>query len=176
MRELLNRTKERLRVRRAENEASSSSVQSPKTLQSVDGIMSSTARLGTLAFAVWAAKTVGELWKASKQAIEDEQRAARNEEKARRDLAETQKRSDEKDTAAIRRDIRKDWVERERKNLPPAPKSIRGHWEGHVFIPNEQPGKAAPGTSGARPKSPTKTPPKAKTSPKTKTSPKAAGG
>ncbi|HNN96714.1 MAG TPA: hypothetical protein PKI03_30805 [Pseudomonadota bacterium] len=177
MRELLNRTKERLRARRAEKDSPpSSAAQNPNDLQSVDGIMNSAARLGTLAFAVWAAKTVGEIWNAGKKELEDERRAARNEEKARRDLAETQKRSDEKDTAAIRRDIRKDWVERERKNLPPAPKSIRGHWEGHVFIPNEQPGKAAPGTSGARPKSPTKTPPKAKTSPKTKTSPKAAGG
>ncbi len=170
MRELLNRTKERLRSRRAEKESPPNAAEhNPKTLQSVDGIMNSAARLGTFAFAFWAAKTVGQLWNASKQAIEDERRAERNEEKARRDLAETQKRSDEKDTESIRRDIRKDWVERERKNLPPAPKSIRGHWEGHVFIPNEQPDKAAQDTGRARPRA-------AKAGNKAKATPKATGG
>ena len=170
MRELLNRTKERLRPRRAENESPPKSAeQNPKTLQSVDGIMNSAARLGTFAFAFWAAKTVSQLWNASKQAIEDERRAERNEEKARRDFAETQKRSDEKDTESIRRDIRKDWVDRERKNLPPAPKSIRGHWEGHVFIPNEQPDKAAQVGGRAKARA-------AKPSNKAKGTPKATGG
>jgi len=170
MRELLNRTKERLRQRRTDKATPpSSAAQDSKTLQSVDGIMNSAARLGTLAFALWAARTVGELWNASKQALEDERRAERNEEKARRDLAETQKRSDEKDTESIRRDIRKDWVDRERKNLPPAPKSIRGHWEGHVFIPNEQPDKAAQVGGRAKARA-------AKPSNKAKGTPKATGG
>ena len=170
MRELLNRTKEKLRQRRTEKEPPpSSAAQNPKTLQSVDGIMNSAARLGTLAFAIWAAKTVGELWNASKQALEDERRAERNKEKARRDLAETQKRSDEKDTESIRREISKDWVDRERKNLPPAPKSIRGHWEGHVFIPNEQPDKADREAGHAKGKA-------AKPSNKAKGTPKATGG
>lgn len=164
MRELLNRTKEKLRSRRAEKDSPPNAAeQNPKTLQSVDGIMNSAARLGTFAFAFWAAKTVGQLWNASKQAIEDERRAERNEEKARRDLAETKQRSDEKDTKAIRRQISEDWVNRERKNLPPAPKSIRGHWEGHVFIPNEQPGKQAKGAgkSQSKPASKPKTSAKA---------------
>ena len=170
MRELLNRTKERLSQRRAEKESPPKSAeQDPKTLQSVDGIMSSAARLGTIAFAIWAAKTVGTLWNASKQAIEDQRRAERNEEKARRDFVETQKRSDEKDTESIRQDIRKDWVDRERKNLPPAPKSIRGHWEGHVFIPNEQPGKAGQEVSRAKARP-------AKAGNKVKATPKATGG
>ena len=170
MQELLNRTKEKLRQRRTEKESPpSSAAQNPKTLQSVDGIMNSAARLGTLAFAIWAARTVGQLWNASKQAIEDERRAERNRDKARRDLAETQKRSDEKDTESIRREIRKDWIDRERKNLPPAPKSIRGHWEGHVFIPNEQPAKAAPEAGRAEAKA-------AKPGSKAKATTKATGG
>ena len=170
MRELLNRTKERLSQRRSGKASPPKSAeQDPKTLQSVDGIMSSAARLGTIAFAIWAAKAVGTLWNASKQAIEDQRRAERNEEKARRDFAETQKRSDEKDTESIRREIRKDWIDRERKNLPPAPKSIRGHWEGHVFIPNEQPAKAAPEAGRAEAKA-------AKPGSKAKATTKAAGG
>ena len=157
MRELVQRAKERLRSRQtSEEKGPAQGAQNTNTLESVNGLVKSATTLGTLAFTFWAVKTLGGLWNAAKQGIEDEQRAERNEEKARRDLAETKQRSDEKDTKAIRRQISEDWVNRERKNLPPAPKSIRGHWEGHVFIPNEQPGKPAKGPSKSQPKPATK--------------------
>jgi len=167
MRELVQRAKQRLRPRRdGEDSGPAPATQDPKTLESVNGIMKSATTLGAFAFTLWAAKTLGGLWNAGKQELEDERRAERNREKARRDLVETKQRSDEKDTESIRRQIRKDWVDRERKNLPPAPKSIRGHWEGHVFIPNEQPDKPAKGSGKPRPKP----------AGKPKTSVKATGG
>lgn len=167
MRELVQRTKQKLRARRESQDSRPAlATQDPKTLESVNGIMKSATTLGTLAFTLWAVKTLGGLWNAGKQELEDERRADRNKEKARRDLAETKQRQDEKDTQAIRRQISKDWVERERRNLPPAPKSIRGHWEGHVFIPNEKAGK--PIQEGSKSKS--------KPAGQTKPSAKATGG
>lgn len=167
MRELVQRAKERLRPRQTGEETKpAKGAQNTNTLESVNGIMNSAKTLGAFAFTLWAVKTLGELWNAGKQEIEDERRAERNKEKARRDLVETKQRSDDKDTRAIRRQISKDWVDRERKNLPPAPKSIRGHWEGHVFIPNEQPGKPAQGAGKSQPKP----------AGKPKTSAKATGG
>jgi len=170
MRELVQRAKERLRPRqKGEESAPAKGAQNTNTLESVNGLVKSATTLGTFAFTFWAVKTLGGLWNAAKQGIEDEQRAERNEEKARRDLAETKQRSDDKDTKAIRRQISEDWVNRERKNLPPAPKSIRGHWEGHVFIPNEQPGKAAQEAGRAKARA-------AKAGNKAKATPKAPGG
>ena len=162
MRELVQRAKERLRPREnGEETAPAKGAHNTNPLESVNGLMKSATTLGTFAFTFWAVKTLGGLWNAAKQGIEDEQRAERNEEKARRDLIETKQRSDEKDTKAIRRQISKDWVERERRNLPPAPKSIRGHWEGHVFIPNEQPAKTAKAAGKSKPTAKPKTPAKA---------------
>lgn len=155
MRELLRRTKERLRTPRSDEERKPTpAAQNPKNLESVSGIMQSAARLGTVALVYWAAKTVGDIWNQGKAELQDYEQAERNKRKASRDLAETKQRQDQKDTESIRRQIRQDFVDRERKNLPPAPKSIRGHWEGHVFIPNEQPDKKAQGKDKTKPKAP----------------------
>ena len=153
MRDIVRRTKEQLRQRLSEKEkAPERQARQPSTqpLQSVDGILKSAARLGTVAFMYWAAQTVGDLWSKAKREVEDEQRAARNERKAARDLEETKKRQDEQDTASIRRQISKDFVDRERKNLPTIPKSVRGRWEGHVFIPYDLPTPANSGKGSAK--------------------------
>lgn len=61
---------------------------------------------------------------------------------ARRDLVETKLREDKKDTAAIEKQVRDEWAQRERRKLPPRPKAVRGRWEGNVFVPSsEQPRK-----------------------------------
>ena len=152
MRELLKQKKAQLQELLADRK-SAGAAKDPKTLASVDGILNSAAKLGTGALVYWAAKSVGEIIRVAKQGIEDYERDARNGRKARQDLEETKKRQDEQDTEAIRQQVHKDLVDRAKKNLPPAPKSIRGHWEGHVFIPKEQPAKAGKPAKPTKPKS-----------------------
>lgn len=71
---------------------------------------------------------------------EDRDHAEEEADQARRDLVETKLREDKKDTAAIQKQIRDEWAEREKRKLPPRPKAVRGRWEGNVFVPSaEQP-------------------------------------
>jgi hypothetical protein len=133
----------------------------PSSLESVGGILGSVATLGKIGFAYWAVQTVRSLWNSAKEGIEEEQRAERNRERAARDLADTKRRQEEKDTQEIQQGVRQDFIDRERKKFLPVPKSVRGHWEGHVFIPKEspgKPGKPAKQTQGAKDASATKRP------------------
>jgi hypothetical protein len=112
-----------------------------RRLESVDGILQSAATLGKVVFAYWAIQSARELWNSAKEGVKDAQRDARNEARATRDLADTKRRQDEKDTQEIEKGVGQDFIDRERKKLLPIPKSVRGHWEGHVFIPKDSPAK-----------------------------------
>ena len=102
-------------------------------------------------------KILGAL-KTAKGEYDDMATAWRNEGKAFRDMQETLREQDEKDTADIRRQISDDWVERERSKVKLRPKSVRGHWEGNIFIPDEkiaqpgQPGKLAKPSKAGKPR------------------------
>ena len=113
---------------------------------SVDGVFKSVSTLATVFLAYWAGNKLLGALKTAKGEYDDIAAAWRNEGKAFRDMQETLRQQDEKDTADIRRKISDDWVERERSKVKLRPKSVRGHWEGNVFIPNENPEK--PGNLG----------------------------
>lgn len=105
------------------------------SLNSADGILKSAATLGTLYLAYWAAKSIMSALQGAKGGLEDMASAWRNEGKASRDMQETLRRQEEKDTKQIRKNISDDWIERERSKVKLRPTSVRGHWEGNVFIP-----------------------------------------
>ena len=108
-------------------------------LQAVEGILQSAARL-TLIYI--AAKSIAGLRsffeKQRMQHAQDEW----NLDRARKDLIDTMRHQDEQDRQKLEAELRKTQVERERNKVRFRPKSVRGHWEGHVFIPLESP--AAP--------------------------------
>ena len=152
MRELLSQKKEDLRRRFSDREIGSESrTQGPKTVESVNGIMQAAARLSTVALVFWVAKSIKGAVKDAQGGFDDIAAAWRNQGKAERDMKETQRQQDEKDTAQIRKDISHDQVERERAKVKFRPKSVRGHWEGNVFIPNEEPAKRLKQHKSTRP-------------------------
>ena len=105
-------------------------------LQAVEGILQSAARL-TLIYI--AAKSIAGLRsffeKQRMQHAQDEWTLDR----ARKDLIDTMRHQDEQDRQNLEEELRKTQVERERNKVRFRPKSVRGHWEGHVFIPRESP-------------------------------------
>jgi hypothetical protein len=102
------------------------------TLQSADGIAKSVKSLATLYLLYRAATTISGFLRKRDEASD---RAERNEDQARRDLIETKQLQDKKDTAAIHQQVREAFTNRERAKVRFRPKSVRGHWEGNVFIP-----------------------------------------
>ena len=62
-----------------------------------------------------------------------------NLDRARKDLIDTMRHQDEQERQKLEEELRKTQVERERNKVRFRPKSVRGHWEGHVFIPRESP-------------------------------------
>jgi predicted patatin/cPLA2 family phospholipase len=113
--------------------------------QAVDGLLKSVSSLATVFLAYWAGNKILGALKSAKGEYDDLAAAWRNEGQAFRDTQETLRRQDEKDTADIRSKISQDWIERERSKVKLRPKSVRGHWEGRVFIPDQTPAK--PGKS-----------------------------
>ena len=106
-----------------------------KKEESVTGILDAAARIGSVAIAFYIARSIVGAVKQTKGGIDEIADAWRNQGKAERDMQRTLREQDEKDTKQIRKDISSDQVERERKKLKFRDKSIRGHWEGNVFIP-----------------------------------------
>ena len=104
-----------------------------EALGSVEGITKSAAQL----FGLWLLyKAVPPIVGYFRDLKEDRDHTEAENDRARRDLVETKQREDKKDTAAIHKQIREEWADRERRKLPPRPKSVRGRWEGNVFIPS----------------------------------------
>ena len=118
-------------------EKSKQTVSPERSLLAVEGISKSAMYMGGMYLAYKLVSNVAEFVRGrAEQADEEEQ----NRDRARRDFIKTQRREDEKDSREISKQVRSDWTEREKRKLPPRPKAVRGHWEGHVFIPNvEQP-------------------------------------
>ena len=109
-----------------------------KKEESFTGILDAAARIGTVAVAFYVARSIVGAVKQTKGGIEEIADAWRNQGKAERDMQRTLREQDEKDTKQIRKDISDDQVERERKKLKFRDKSVRGHWEGNVFIPSAE--------------------------------------
>lgn len=116
-------------------------IQAVDVPHSVDGVLKSVSSLATVFLAYWAGNKILGALKTAKEEYDDIATAWRNEGKAFRDMQETLRQQDEKDTADIRKKISEDWVERERSKVKMRPKSVRGHWEGNIFIPEEKPEK-----------------------------------
>ena len=110
-------------------------------LQAVEGILQSATRI-TLIYL--AAKSLGGL-----RSFFEKQRMQRarddwNLDRARKDLIDTMRHQDEQDRQKLEEELRKTQLERERNKVRFRPKSVRGHWEGHVFIPRESPAASPP--------------------------------
>ena len=105
-------------------------------LQALEGILQSAARLTLICIA---AKSIAGLRsffeKQRMQHAQDEW----NLDRARKDLIDTMRHQDKQDRQKLEAELRKTQVERERNKVRFRPKSVRGHWEGHVFIPQELP-------------------------------------
>ena len=151
MREFLNQNREKLRQILSEREAGSERPKrDAKPVESVSEMMQAAARIGTVAFAFWVAKEIKGAAKGAKGSFDEITDAWRNQGKAERDMKETLRKENEKDTAKIRKDLSDDQVERERKKVKFRPKGVRGHWEGNVFIPNVEPSKRPRASKAAR--------------------------
>jgi hypothetical protein len=109
------------------------------SLSSVEGITKSAVPLLGMWLLYKAVPPIVDFFRGIK---EDRDHAEQEADQARRDLVETKLREDKKDTAAIQKQIRDEWADRERRKLPPSPRAVRGRWEGNVFVPSvEQPRK-----------------------------------
>ena len=118
--------------------------------ESVTGLADAAARIATVAVVYYIAKTVIGAVKQTKGGIDEIADAWRNQAKAERDMQRTLREQDEKDTAKIRKEVSDDQVERERAKLKFRDKSVRGHWEGNVFIPTVEPAKPPKAPQGTR--------------------------
>ena len=107
--------------------------------ESVTGLLDAAARIGSVAIAFYIARSVFGAVKQTKGGLDEIADAWRNQARAERDMQRTLREQDEKDTKQIRKDISDDQVDRERKMLKFRDKSVRGHWEGNVFIPTVEP-------------------------------------
>ena len=104
------------------------------TLQSVEGILQTATRLSLLYIVYKAATSLSAFWRDQQ---EESARIERNRARARKNLVDTQHRQDEQDTTEIHQGIRNSFLNRERNKVRFRPQSVRGHWEGNVFIPQE---------------------------------------
>ena len=123
----------------------------PNKEESFTGILDAAARIGSVAVAFYIARSVVGAVKQAKGGFDEIADAWRNQGKAERDMQRTLREQDEKDTKQIRKDISDDQVERERKKLKFRDKSIRGHWEGNVFIATAEPTKRPKASKSTEP-------------------------
>jgi hypothetical protein len=101
-------------------------------LQSAEGLTKSVTALAGMYLVYRLASAVSEYVRDTKA---DNDEAERRRDRARKNFVETQIEQDKKDTLAIKRQIRESFAERERAKVRFRPKSVRGHWEGNVFVP-----------------------------------------